>query len=88
MLAAAAADKLLEVEGLAEMVGLAEVVAAEVELVELVELAAPQMEELVEVAWDHQAGMVVLTLEEAAEDVLTIYWGGVLLVAMVDLELW
>jgi hypothetical protein len=32
--------------------------------------------------------MVVLTLEEAAEDVLTICWEEILLVAMVDLELW
>lgn len=88
MLAVAAEDRLLEVEELAEMVVLAEEAEAEVELEGLEELAAPQMGELVEVARDHQAGMVVLTLEEAAEDVLTIYWEEVLLVAMVDLELW
>jgi hypothetical protein len=81
-------DRLLEVEELAEMVVLAEEVAEEVDLEGVEELAAPQMEELVEVAWQEQAGMVVLTLAEEAEDALMIYWEEILLVAMVDLELW
>jgi hypothetical protein len=50
MQAVAAEDRLLEVEELAEMVVLAEEAEVEVELEELEELAAPQMEELVEVA--------------------------------------